>query len=165
MAESLAKREKANAKTALDKAALDALKAAAGTPGPSSYAAAAAVGTSPPPAAAPSTEAEERQRAFAAAAAVAAAESDRSNYAQVFEGALRSFGFAALHALERHRTAASPPSICRWRRCLGLRRLHVDALHCASETSPCSAPLPIALSASASTLPTASLVLRPSALL
>ena len=77
MAESLAKREKANAKTALDKAAV-------GTPGPSSYA--AAVGTSPPPAAAPSTEAEERQRAFAAAAAVAAAESDPSNYAQVFEG-------------------------------------------------------------------------------
>ena len=98
MAESLAKREKANAKTALDKAAVV-------TPGPSSYAAAAAVGTSPPPAAAPSTEAEERQRAFAAAAAVAAAESDPSNYAQVFEGALRSFGFAALHALN----AIAPP--------------------------------------------------------
>ena len=108
MAEGLAKREKANAKAALD---AKAHKTATDSPGPSSYAAAAAGGTSPSPAAAPSTETEERQRAFAAAAAVAAAEPDRGNFGQVFEAALRSFGFAALHALNAIATPLPcPPS-------------------------------------------------------
>ena len=108
MAEGLAKREKANAKAALD---AKTHKTATDSPGPSSYAAAAAGGTSPSPAAAPSTETEERQRAFAAAAAVAAAEPDRGNFGQVFEAALRSFGFAALHALNAIATPLPcPPS-------------------------------------------------------
>ena len=82
------------------------------------YAAAAGAGSSAshanlPPSAAPPAVDADRQRAFAAAAAVASAETDPSNYAQVFAGALRSFGYAcnAAYGAIAPPTIAPPPGV------------------------------------------------------